>query len=75
MTVDPSTPEGRPRTRRGIWVVAAVLVFFVLQGLLYRWALTTGSPGAWVSWALFVAAAAAGFVVESLAERRRRRQR
>jgi hypothetical protein len=73
MTVDPSTPEGRRRTPRGLWVVAAVFVFLPLQGLLLRWALTTGSPVAWVSWALFVAAAVTGFVVESLAERRRRR--
>ncbi|WP_157780328.1 hypothetical protein [Leifsonia xyli] len=73
MTVDPSTPEGRRRTRRGVWLVAAVFSFMAVQGLLLKWAIVSGSPVAWTIWALFVAAAVTGFVVESLAERRRRR--
>jgi lipopolysaccharide export LptBFGC system permease protein LptF len=73
MTVDPSTPGGRRRTRRGLWVGVAVLLFLPLQGLLLTWALDSGWPVAWILWALFIAAAAAGFVIESLTERRRRR--
>lgn len=54
-------------------VHTATLATVVAQGLLLTWALHGGSPVAWTLWAVFVAVAAAGFVVESLAERRRRR--
>lgn len=74
MTIDPSTPEGRRRTRRGLLLFGFVLVFLAVQGLLLRWAVVSGSAVVWALWASFVAGAVFGFVVESLAERRRRRR-
>ena len=50
-----------------------LILVMVSQGLLIIWALRSGSPVAWTLWGLFVAAAVAGFVVESSVERRRRR--
>ena len=70
--VDPKTPEGRRRTRRGGFLAAAAVLTFSLQGVILRNALSSGSWLWWLAWIAFVGAVIAGFVIEHRREKARR---
>jgi len=75
MTVYPGTPEGRRRTRRGLVVFAGTIVALAVQGVFLVAALRDpGQPGLWVLWVIVLLLLAAGFIIESRREGRRRRQ-
>ncbi|MEY9850613.1 positive regulator of sigma E activity [Leifsonia sp. EB41] len=75
MTVDPGTPEGRRRTRRGLLVYVAALVALAVQGIFLVAAIRAPhDAGLWLLWAIVILLIAAGFVVESRFERKRRRK-
>jgi len=73
MTVDPSTPEGRRRTRRGLLLGAAALVSLAAQGLPLVAALRDPvDPTWWLVWGGVLIVLVACFALEARAESHRR---
>jgi hypothetical protein len=64
MTVDPGTPEGRRRARRGLRVGSATYLGLGAQSLLLVTAIREQTVGPWVTWALVLVTLVAAFVVE-----------
>jgi hypothetical protein len=72
MTVEPGTPEGKRRTRRGLRVGSSAAAAFSVQGLLLVTALREQAPALWITWAAVLVIFIAAFVFESRRERARR---
>jgi Flp pilus assembly protein TadB len=74
MTVDPGTPEGQRRTRRGLRVGRAASMGVGVVGLLLVTAVREQTVALWVTWAVVLVAIVAAFVFEFRRERARRRR-
>ncbi|WP_445441921.1 hypothetical protein [Clavibacter sp. km1a] len=72
MTVDPGTPEGKRRTRRGLRIGSSATLAFGTQGLLLVTALREQTTALWATWAVVLVVFIAAFILESRRERARR---
>jgi Flp pilus assembly protein TadB len=74
MTVDPGTPEGQRRTRRGLRVGSATSMGIGAQGLLLVTAIREQTVALWVTWAVVLVTIVAALIFEFRRERARRRR-